>query len=78
MSIHVQPGWVLSVEVPEDVNFTRISQGQLQTVRYNNTAGDKRIPLKSLYSNQTLAGGHRNSATIAVLLQATSQVSCCM
>lgn len=70
----LQSGWVLSVEVPNKVNFTRISQGELEAARFNKSAGDKQIPLKSLYMNQTLAAGHKNSATIAVLLEAPSQV----
>ncbi|KAK9809361.1 hypothetical protein WJX73_008925 [Symbiochloris irregularis] len=69
----IKSGWILSVEVPDKVNFTRINQGELEKTVYNKSAGDKQIPLKSLYMNQTLQAGHKNSASIAVLLEAPSQ-----
>ena len=72
-SLHAQPDWTLYVEVDDHVNFTKALNADIGKPKYNATEGDKRIPLTTLRSNQTLLAGHKNAISMGVLLQATSQ-----
>lgn len=69
----MQPNWTLSVEVPDNVNFTNVRNARIGRTRFNATEGDKRIPLTTLRSNQTLLGGHANNISMDVIINATSQ-----
>lgn len=70
-----QANWTLEVEVARTVNFTRVLNAALGPAKFNRSEEQfKRLPLNTLYSNQTLRGGNKNSISIPVLLQATSQV----
>ena len=75
-SVLLQANWTLAAAVNEHVNFTRALNAVIgRSFDFNKTQSDKRIPLTTLHSNQTLKANRSNSVSLGVLIRASSQAS---